>query len=241
MDATLERYFTPEAADLFSGRASERMTRLRDEFRKEGLVVLAGSLSAEGLSDVRAHLDLLGRDVELPNSEPETHARLVIRYSDHVRKNGLVRALMEDRRFAAFLEQLTGIPKVEGRKPSMTNLFKKGSHPPDWHYDGRRVSLVIPTDDPGEGAGGGFAYYPRLRRSGATRLERALNKIITGFGLHRLIRPRRDLRYTPGNFIIFDGDATYHSAMPLTRDSFRRSLLLFFTAEGSGEPEEYRS
>jgi ectoine hydroxylase-related dioxygenase (phytanoyl-CoA dioxygenase family) len=233
-DAILEKYLTPGALDAVAGRAPEKVEKWRAEFRKDGLTVVRGCMSEAGLEAVRKHLDALGRDFDM-QTMGKRHEEIVKTCGRHVMQDPFVRALMEDPRFSAFLSSVTGRSRIKIRKANAAIYSRGGGVTPPWHFDGPRVSLVIPIDAPPEGAGGEYAYFPMMRRRGEPSWLRALRGVALRLGLHRAFVKPRIIPYEAGSILLFDGDTTYHRAMSMTKDALRRSLLFFFDDEFTPE------
>ncbi len=227
--APLENALTPKAAALVLGRDEAGTEALAKVFRHTSLVTIPEAVRPEALAELRNYFGRIGTTRELPDPSGATDENLLLEIDALAREHPFIQALLRNEDVLRFFERVDGRAGLNGHKPSLAIRFTTGDDKKQWHFDGpRSLTLVLPLDGGEPDVGGEFGYFPRLRRSGMPGWQKATVALMIRLGLHRLFRPERLIPYTPGTFIIFDGDVTLHRAMPLKKPSLRRSLLLTY-------------
>jgi len=218
-------------------------TRLRDEFLREGVVVLPGFVPAStvarmaeqsaGLSDrvfrsrSRSSPYLTEPDADLPIGHPRGHEITstvgVVAY-DLVPDDHLVRRLYEDDQLLAFVAAVLGEPELHRYADPFgalnISIMDEGDHL-GWHFDMADfvVSLAIRAPD----AGGEFVNAPRIRTVDDERYDD-----VAAVLADRAPRRVRIEPMTPGTLMVFNGRWSMHKVAPVVGTSPRVVALLAY-------------
>lgn len=217
--------FTRSFSDMLKNK--EKQSWLRKKFLKDRVIVIDDFLTKEGVSKLRKDFDKL-KEKETKNVAK--HKNIYGVDAQLVEKQEFVKFLMESEEFRNFLREMTGFDRlrIRSKKKANINISSEAGQNYEWHFDGEGITVIFPLDGPKKENGGAFAYYPMYRRHNAGIINKSLTKAFYMLKLHRVFLKEHRIYYRPGTLVVFDGDTTYHCAMPLTGKDYRRIVILHY-------------
>lgn len=221
------KYLNPDLKDIIEGRNKEGLEGIKRKFRKKRIISIEDFLSGEGLAFLRKELE------KLKSKEKKTiagHKQITGIDTEVLEEVDFIRFLAEWNDFRNFLRIISGFNNLEIRKKKRmnVNISYQAGDKYDWHFDGNGITVIVPIESPNPKNGGQFAYYPLFRKLNSGIIDRTLTKIMYMFRLERILLKEEMIHYVPGSLVVFDGDTTYHCAVPLKGKDHRRILIYHY-------------
>jgi transposase len=217
-------------SDVIAAQLAGHAGHARQDLDREGLVRLAGVISADWLSVARTDVDgYIARHGSGEHSLVDADDWECPTISEFA----------EDERVEAFLHGLTSLsakPGYAGYRQRVLRILDGSavdSPPFDWHYDANAVTMLVPLVIPDDGTGH-VAMFPdhRPHRRWAT-LSAAERLLVHNKRYGRRLRQRYDsdptaftVAMTPGDVYLFRGYRALHATLPWPSDTLRATLIL---------------
>jgi hypothetical protein len=226
VNKTLKTYLSSSFLDKLKN--SEEQKKIQKVFMKKRVLVIKNFLKEEGLKKLRSDFDKLKKKEEKAQAG---HKNIFGLDSKLVEEQACVSALIESKEFQSFLQKITGFEnlRIRDKKRANINISSETGQHYEWHFDGEGITVIFPLEGTQKKNGGAFAYYPLFRKHHAGFFNKAFTKALYTLKLHRVLLKEERIYYEPGTLVVFDGDTTYHSAMPLLAKDYRRIVILHYT------------